>query len=216
MSSSASLGGYLLGLLVEAVSIPVRVDHLERVDNPVVLSQPHDVHRRQGRMLVHPPVAGPVAELALFHVRALVVSGIGRVGQKLAARVVETDVHPSGGPALRPEGGRFVGCRAVNLRTVDEGGDLVHLLSGAQAALGTDCRADKVQTRLLPVRVEWIIGRHENGKALRVRVALDWTALNHLAVFCSFFLVFFCFCFCFRFRFRFQKGKFDLVFELVS
>lgn len=161
----------------------MRIDHLEPVDYPVVLSEPNGVHRRQGRVLVDAPVAGPVTELALLHVRALVVARVGRMGQQLAASVVEADVHPASRAALRPEGGRLVRCRTVHLRAVDERGDLVHLLAGPQPTARTNGRPDKVETALLPVRVERVIWRHQNGETLRVRVALNGTALDHGAGF---------------------------------
>lgn len=107
--------GYLLGLLIKSVAVPVRVDHLEGVDNPIVLAQPHNVHRSERGVLVDTPIAGAVAQLAFFDVRALVVGGVGRVREQLASRIVQADVHSARRPALCPQGGGFVGRRTVHL-----------------------------------------------------------------------------------------------------
>lgn len=146
----------------------MRVDHLESVYNPVVLSEPHYVHRSERRVLVDTTVASAVTKLSLLDVRTLVVGGICRVWQQLSTGVVETHVHSARGPALGPESGRFVGRRTVNLGSVYEGGYLVHLLARSQPTSGADGSSDKVQTTLFPVGVKWVVRGHQDGEALRV------------------------------------------------
>lgn len=76
---------YLLCLLVKSVSIPVRVDHFERIHHPVVLSEPHDMNACESWMLVDASVAGAITKLSLFNIRALIVVWISRVRQKFAS-----------------------------------------------------------------------------------------------------------------------------------
>lgn len=143
--------GYSLGFLVQSVAVPVRVDHLKAVDDPVVLAQPHDVHTGQRRVLIDAAVAGPVAKLALLDVGALVVAWVGGVRQQLAAVVVQRHVHAARRPRLGPQRRRLVGRRAVHLRAVDERRNLVHLLARAQPAARTHGGAHEVEAVLVPV-----------------------------------------------------------------
>lgn len=136
-------------------------------------------------MLIDSSVTCTEAELSLLDVRALIVVRVSRMREQLSAGVVETYMHPSCRSVFGPKCGSFVCGRSVDLRAVYEAGYLVHLFARAKFAARTDCSADEVEAGFLPVRVEGIVRRDQNREALRMRIPLNRTTLNHLSSLCG-------------------------------
>lgn len=71
------------------------------------------------------------AKHVLFRFGALVIAWLGRLREQFLAIATHGDVHSAGWPSVCPQSSGFVLHAAIYHRTVDVGGDLIHLLTRA-------------------------------------------------------------------------------------